>query len=105
MTLEAQEFIRQHIRSVWQLELLIYFKNNLRAMTPTEVSCALQLEQLAVEECIKMFASKNIFALIDNERYLFSPAAVLTKAIEETEKIYCQRRLSVINFIYAEPMH
>lgn len=103
ITLEAQDFIRQHIRAVWQLELLIYFKKCGKPQSVWEASRALQMEPVAAEDCVKSFALKQILVEVEHGRYLFSPAAILSKAIDETERIYSQRRPTVINFIYAQP--
>ncbi|MBS2004854.1 MAG: hypothetical protein JST44_25305 [Cyanobacteria bacterium SZAS LIN-5] len=104
ITPAAQAFIRQHIKAVWQLELLLYLKKCEKALTIVEVSRALQLEPRAVEDCLRDFAEQNILHVDHEHRYKYLPKATLSKAIDETAKSYNERRISVINFIYAQPI-
>lgn len=105
MTPAAQGFLRQHIRAVWQLELLLFFRHCDQPVTVVEVCRALRLEPLSVEDCVKTFVDEQILYFDKEQRYRYLPKAIISQAIDEVARNYNERRMSVINFIYAKPMN
>lgn len=104
ISIKAREFIRQHIGSVWQLELLLLFKRSGNSMDVLEASRALRMESRALEEYIKFLAAAGILVRDDNQHYAYAPQfTALSEAIDEAEKMYSERRVAVVDFIYASP--
>lgn len=73
-------------------------------MTSAEASRSLHMEHRAVEESIKDFANSNIMVIDQEGGCRYSPPGALSDSIDETAKMYNERRTAVINFIYAGPM-
>jgi hypothetical protein len=54
---------------------------------------------------MRTFASVGILHIAGDQRYKYSPPIILSESIDETAKMYSERKIGVINFIYAAPMH
>ncbi len=80
------------------------FKNSSRPMTVAEATRFLHMEHRAIEESVKDFANANIMVVDKEGACRYSPSGTLADSIDETAKMYNERRTAVINFIYAGPM-
>ncbi|MBS1953309.1 MAG: hypothetical protein JST89_03930 [Cyanobacteria bacterium SZAS-4] len=99
----AKEFITQHINSVWQLELLLLLKSCNNSMNIAEVSRMMHMEHSAIDLSLQAFALSGILSIDDDQRYRYSPNYALSNSIDETARMFSERRIAVINFIYAVP--
>ncbi len=104
LSVNAKEFIRRHIHAVWQLELLLLFKNSAGAMSVVEASRNLYMDPKSIEKCIHSYVSSGILIQTNSEQFNYSPVASLIDAIEDTARTYSYRKTSVINFIYSSPI-
>lgn len=102
----VQNFVRRYITSVWQLELLLFFKRSNRELSINEVSRALYLEPGVVGPAVRSLADAGVLSAdSEKEVYKYDPKlSKLADAINEMEKTYNLRRTALINFIYAAPM-
>ncbi len=73
-------------------------------MTIDEAGRSLYLEPRAIESGIQSLVAAGILKKIDDNLYQYDPTPFLSVAIDETAKMYSERRTAVINFIYASPM-
>lgn len=89
---------------MWQLELLFLYKNTSRRMSVIEAGRLLYLEPQAIQSGIEAFVNSGILVRRDNQQFEYAPSPSLSGAIDETAKMYSERRTAVINFIYASPM-
>ncbi len=100
----AKRFIERHVSSVWQLDLLLLVKNSGRAVTLPEVSRSLYIEPRVLEPVVKRFLESGILQSKD-EAFVYEPnSESLRTAIDETERMYRERRTALINLIYAPPL-
>jgi hypothetical protein len=102
------EFIRRHIRSVEQLEiLLLLFAHPERTWTAEAVfaevrsnldSVARRMDEMSAEGLLEADASAAV------RTYRYHPAtAELAKGVEDLSTLYRERRVTVIEHIFAEP--
>lgn len=97
-------FLARHVRSVWELELLFFFKRNERPLQLHEISRALYMEAGVLEPTITRWVGDGILKVIQEgkQTFVYSPnAQALSDAIEETRLVYAQRRMTLINLIYS----
>lgn len=99
----VEDFVAQHIRAVWQLELLLLVKSNQRPTSSAELSRKLYIEARVLEPAIESFASAGILKRDQQtSRISYLPESEgLASDIEETAKAYRERRTALINFIHA----
>lgn len=69
-----QNFVRRYIASVWQLELLLFFKRTDRAVSVNEASRALYLEPGVVAPAVRSLADAGVLnSGPDAEVYRYDP--------------------------------
>lgn len=101
---QVKEFIANHIHAVWQLDLLVLFRNH-GHISLNEVSRLLYMEPLEVEATARTFASAGILTS-ERDAYRYAPRDnYMSDDIDETVRMYSQRRIAVINCIYAASLH
>lgn len=64
----------------------------------------MHIEARVLEESLKEFVKNNILRTDDNQNFKYSPALNFVDSIEETARMYNERRTAVVNFIYAAPL-
>lgn len=105
LSTRAKNFVRRHIRSVWQLELLLYFRNNQRTLSIEQVSSALYMDPKAIEQWSKALSAEGILAKDGNNNFKYGPVSNSdADTIEELAKLYQTRATAVVNFIYSSPV-
>jgi hypothetical protein len=63
------------------------------------------MEPRALADCMKSFFNAGILVSSGDDRFEYAPKpASLAESVDETAKMYNERRTAVINFIYAAPM-
>jgi len=104
LTPAAQKFLREHIQSVWQLELILFMKERSRALSATEIASQLYSNPHVIETALSDFAKGGIVKeKEDASLFTYAPESVeLTNAIEQAGIAYAKKRLSVINFIFSK---
>lgn len=106
LPIRVEEFLRTNIRSVWQLELLLLLKSSSEPLWATELASALYLTPEAVDGALTEFEKRGLISrsYVEPTAYVFSPITPeLRLAVEETSKVYGQRKVAVINSIFSAP--
>jgi hypothetical protein len=95
------DFVREHVRSVWALELLLLLKRDpQRCWTAGEIVRELRASQALVADNLEAFTRGGLVVLDDAECYRYAPAApVLGRLCDELEAAYRERPVAVINLI------
>jgi hypothetical protein len=96
-------FVREHVRSVWALELLMLMKRQPeRGWTAEELVRELRAAMGLVSDNLHRFERSGLVVRLDDGRYGFRPAApVLQELCDELEAAYRQRPVAVVNLIAA----
>lgn len=94
------EFLREHVRSVWAVELLLLLRRDPgRWWTAAELVAELRASTTLVTENLQRFLTSGLVAP-DGERYHYAPAnAVLEDVCAQLESAYRDRPVAVINMI------
>ncbi|HNB22495.1 MAG TPA: hypothetical protein PKZ32_08765 [Candidatus Melainabacteria bacterium] len=104
ITPAAQQFLREHIQSVWQLELILFMKGKSNALSASEIASQLYSNPRIIESALCDFVRGGIFKEKEGSSvYAYEPASVeIADAIEQAGSAYAKKRLSVINFIFSK---
>ncbi|HYG28155.1 MAG TPA: hypothetical protein VD906_14780 [Caulobacteraceae bacterium] len=96
-------FIREQLRSVWALELLLLMRRRAdRSWTAQQLVDELRASPPLVADNLATFERAGLVAADADGRYSYSPAGpVLTKLVDELDAIYRERPVTVINAIVA----
>jgi hypothetical protein len=99
-------FIREHIRSVWALELLLLLRRQPpeRRWAVEDLVAELRASTNLVTDNLARFERAGLVATEDDGRTRFAPAApTLAKLCDELDAAYRQRSVAVINAIVSPP--
>ncbi len=105
LTPAAQKFLRDHIQSVWQLELILFMKEKDSALSIADIATHLYSNPRMIESALFSFVRNGILKERETQpvAYFFAPDSLeLAHAIEEARAAYVSKRLSVINFIFSK---
>ena len=105
LTDTVKDFIAKHVKSLWQLELILYLQTAEEPLTARELAQALYLSREAIGSSLRKFTKVGLTLADEQEppRYsLSSTSDELRRAIEETSKAFATQRVDVINLIYSE---
>ena len=105
LTLAAQQFLRDHIQSVWQLELILFMKEKNAALSIAEIATHLYSNPRMIESALSCFVDDGILQEKETQpaAFTYSPGSIeMTHAIEEAVVAYANKRLAVINFIFSK---
>jgi hypothetical protein len=96
-------FIRQNLQSIDQLEtLLLLCKNRGRSWTPEEVKNELRTSIEGAKKSLGHLTRMGLIAPQPDETYSYLPRSPeLDNTVTELSQAYNERRVSVINAIYA----
>jgi hypothetical protein len=102
---DLSSFIREHVRSVWGMELLLLLKRDPdRCWTVAELVRELRASTSLVSDNVQRFERSGLVVLDDGGCYRYAPAnAVLDKLCGALEAAYRERPVAVINMIAAPP--
>lgn len=98
-------FIREHIRSVWALELLLLLKRDPeRRWTPDELVRELRASGPLIANTLEALQRAGLTACEEDGRCRYAPAAgVLDRLANELEANYRERPVALINVIASPP--
>ena len=98
-------FIREQLRSVWALELLLLMRRQAdRNWSPQELVDELRASAPLVTDNLAFFERAGLVIGDDEGRYAFSPAAPLLRSLcDQLDAVYRERPVTVINAIVAPP--
>ncbi len=97
------EFIREHVRSAWALEQLVFMRRHCdRSCTVEELAKELRSNAALVTANITAFERAGVVLREADGRYRLSPAtAALEKVIAEIEAVYSERPVTLINMVWS----
>jgi hypothetical protein len=97
------QFIRDHVRSVWALELLLRLKRDPeRCWSVEELVGDLRASQSLVADNLTAFESAGLVVADDRGCFRYQPAAdVLAKVCDDLEAAYRTKPVTVIRWISA----
>lgn len=98
-------FIREQLRSVWALELLLLMRRKPdRRWTPHELVGELRASHSLVNDNLASFERAGLVVADEEGRYVFSPASPLLRSLcDQLDDAYRERPVTVINAIVAPP--
>lgn len=96
-------FVREHVRSVWALELLLLLKRDPeRCWEPAELVRELRASAGLVNDNLQRFERSGLTVRDDQGCHRYAPAAaVLAELCEALEAAYKQRPVAIVNLIAA----
>lgn len=96
-------FVREHVRSVWALELLLLLKRDPeRCWAPAELVRELRASAGLVNDNLQRFERSGLAVRDDQGGYRYAPAAaVLGQLCDRLEAAYKQRPVAIVNLIAA----
>jgi hypothetical protein len=97
------QFIREHVRSVWALELLLRLKRDPeRCWTVDELVSDLRASHSLVSDNLTGFVGAGLVVADDRGCFRYQPAAaVLTQVCDELDEAYRAKPVTVIRWISA----
>ncbi|WP_395670893.1 hypothetical protein [Phenylobacterium sp.] len=102
---ELHGFVREHVRSVWALELLLLLKRDPeRCWPPADLVRELRASQSLVSDNLDRFQRSGIVVHDDQDCFRYAPVSpVLDDLCGRLEQAYRQRPVAIINMIAAPP--
>jgi hypothetical protein len=93
-------FVREHVRSVWAVELLLLLRRDpARCWAPAELVRELRASASLVADNLQRFVASGLVAP-EEDCYRYAPASpVLAALCAELEAAYRERPVAVINMI------
>jgi hypothetical protein len=105
---DIRQFLREHVSSIEQLEILLrLYDISPRSETSAELAGALYLSPESIERRLNAYAEKGIVTHSGSEpwRYALAPKeSGYGRSIGELARLYRERRVSVINEIFSNPI-
>jgi hypothetical protein len=100
---ELKVFLRDRIKSIWALELLLLlFRQSHRSWTVDELALELRASRRIVVEILNQFA--GLAKEEGSSRFRYAPATPeIETRVEELERFYAQRPLSLMKEILSVP--
>jgi hypothetical protein len=98
-------FVREHVRSVWALELLLLLKRDPdRTWAPQALVAELRASPSLVVDNLHRFEASGLALRDEGEGWRYAPASpLLAQLADQLERAYRERPVSVINVIAAPP--
>lgn len=102
---EVKEFLRKHINSVGQLEILfLLYKNPERDWSPKELSLELRTNQSLAERQLQELSRSSLVLIDDQGRGRCCTEQEQVDLVGRLVAFYNLRRAVVIEFIYSQPL-
>ncbi|MBX9693296.1 MAG: hypothetical protein K2Z81_12985 [Cyanobacteria bacterium] len=101
---KTRDLLKRHITSVWQLELLLFFKHSSTSLSVEDAARARYLDTKVVEPVINTFVTNGFLARDHNNRFFYSNLCTFSEEIEEVARVYKERPHSVIKFMFSSPI-
>jgi hypothetical protein len=102
----VQRFLQTHIDSVEKLEVLLLLRaQSSRTWTGSEVALQLRIAELSAQGRLEDLCERGLLACEVKNHFRYSPVSSNDAlAVDELAVTYAQRRVSVITFIFSQPM-
>lgn len=106
ISFEIRSFLKEHIQSVWQLDLLITLMTINEPKDIQSLARILYLTPTSIEFALQKYIANGLVVEIKGRpsTFLFAPRLDEKRRVfEETAKVYAFRRVDVINLIFSNP--
>ena len=102
---DLAQFVREHVRSVWGVELLLVLKRDpQRRWPPEKLTAELRASQSLVVDNLQRFERSGLAIRDEEAGWRYAPAnEVLAGLADRLERAYRERPVSIINLIAAPP--
>lgn len=102
---ETQTFIRTYIRSIRQMEVLLWLREHEgRPVTPALLAKEERLDAVMADDLLKALATTGFLTGPDEDgAYRYGPAPDLGAQVDKLADVYGTYRVSVINFVFSMP--
>ncbi len=102
---DLAQFVRDHVRSVWAVELLLVLKRDpSRAWPPEALTAELRASQSLVVDNLQRFERSGLVVRDEAAGWRYAPASpVLAEFADQLEAAYRERPVAIINLIAAPP--
>ena len=102
---QVAKFLQDNIRSVWQLELLLYLRSSNTAMTPTQIADALYMSPEAMATGLIHFEKLGLVQPSGSllGAYQYAPLDRGQElVIDQTAQTYASKRVAIVNMIFSK---
>lgn len=101
----VEQFIRDHIASVAQLEILLLLQTNpAQAWSPQGIARELRIESAGAAAQLAQLLASGLVREAGADQFVFAPrSAELQAAVTALAQAYLIRRVTVIGMIFAKP--
>lgn len=97
-------FVREHIRSVWALELLLLLRRDSnRYWAPSELVRELRASDSVVSHNLAGLERAGLVVLDDHGAHRYAPPAAVVRLCDELDAAYRERPFAVIGLISSPP--
>lgn len=101
---ETQAFIRAHIRSIRQLEALLWLREQREGVTATALAREERIDQDMADDLMRAAERDGFVTGPDEEgAYRYQPKGELAAQVDKLAEVYGTYRVSVINLVFSMP--
>jgi hypothetical protein len=102
---ELQAFIRTHLRSVWELELLLLVSRDpVRSWSAEELNRELRSSLGLISQILSKLEHAGLVTATDDQKYRYQPrSAEIEQVVRQLEEAYAARPLTIVRAILAGP--
>ena len=102
----VQRFLLAHIDSIEKLEVLLLLRgHSSRTWTGAAVAQELRIAEESARGRLEDLCSRGLLTCEANDAFRYAPVSGNdAQAVDELASTYAQRRVSVISFIFSQPM-
>jgi predicted ArsR family transcriptional regulator len=102
----VQRFLQMHIDSVEKLEVLLLLRaQSSRTWTARAVALQLRIAEPSAQGRLEDLCERGLLACEQKDQFRYAPlSSTDAQAVDELAATYAQRRVSVITFIFSQPM-
>jgi hypothetical protein len=98
------DFIRQSIKSVWALELLLLLhRNSDRTWSVCDLSREMRGSEMMVGDIVKKFKDDGLVSILESGELRYQPEDKLSNIITDLSSVYLETPLAVIKAILDSP--
>jgi hypothetical protein len=102
--IEIAEFLKKHIDSVMQLEVLLLVRTRAdKDWLASDVASELRIDQAWTETTLAKFANAGILERSGSSYRFTSAVPEMQQRLAEVARLYDQRRVTIISMIFSEP--